>query len=181
MALATTIGVVANPFTNTKYAESAKVHAYLDSLYPVALDVLAHQVGGPSIGADVSPLHYLVTRPSSSTLMLHCQPGVLVTLIPEGAHPSYNIYWLRDACLGYIAWLAELEIKPNATLRALVDDSVHALIRTQSVASIAGNIFTGGLEEALFDLHIAQITDNNLRIGSPAAGVRSVYPGLPLT
>jgi glucoamylase len=103
--------------------------------------------------------------------MLHCQPGVLVTLIPEGAHPSYNIYWLRDACLGYIAWLAELELEPNATLRALVDDSVHALIRTQSVASIAGNIFTGGLEEALFDLHIAQITDNNLRIGSPAAGV----------
>ena len=78
--------------------------------------------------------------------------------------------------MAYIAWIAELELsyEPNGTLRALVDDSVHALIRSQHVVSIAGNIFTGGLEEALFDLHLAQITNNDLRIGSPAAGMRCV-------
>ena len=54
MALAATVGVTADPFISTKYAESANVHAYLDSLVPVALDVLAHQIGGPSIGADVN-------------------------------------------------------------------------------------------------------------------------------
>lgn len=47
---------------------------------------------------------------------------------------------------------------------------MHALIRTQHVNSPAGNIFTGGLEEALFDLHIGPITNIDFRIGSPAAG-----------
>ncbi|KAI0246447.1 hypothetical protein BJV78DRAFT_1356153 [Lactifluus subvellereus] len=135
MALAAAIGVTANPFTSAKYAESAKVHAYLDSLVPVALDVLAHQIGGPSIGTD---------------------PGVLIALIPEEAHPDSNICWLRDACVGYIAWLAELGLKPNETA-------------SQHVISMAGNIFTGRLEEALFDLHVAQITVSDERIRSPAA------------
>lgn len=64
-------------------------------------------------------------------------------------------------------------------LRAVVDDYVHALIRTQHVVSIAGNVFTGGLEEALFDLKIHEILNNNERIGSPAAGMPSVYNRVP--
>jgi hypothetical protein len=62
-------------------------------------------------------------------------------------------------------------------LRALVDDFVHALFRTQQsqhVDSPARNIFTGGLEEALFDLQIGQVTNSNYRVGSPAAGTRFI-------
>jgi glucoamylase len=61
-------------------------------------------------------------------------------------------------------------------LRAIVDDFVHVLIRTQHVDSPAGNIFTGGLEEALFDLHIGQVTNGDYRVGSPAAGRTSTNP-----
>jgi glucoamylase len=61
-------------------------------------------------------------------------------------------------------------------LREIVDDFVHALIRTQHVDSPSGNIFTGGLEEALFDLRIGQITNPDYRVGSPAAGRTSTYP-----
>lgn len=60
-------------------------------------------------------------------------------------------------------------------LRKIVDDFVHALIRTQHVVSPAGNLFTGGLEEALFDLKIDQITNPDYRVGSPAAGRTSPY------
>lgn len=55
-------------------------------------------------------------------------------------------------------------------LRTLLDDSVHALVRTQHVVSLAGNVFTGGLEEAVFDIHLGKITDPASRPGSPAAG-----------
>ena len=55
-------------------------------------------------------------------------------------------------------------------LREIVDDFVHALIRTQNVVNPAGNIFTGGLEEALFDLRIGEVTNPDYRVGSPAAG-----------
>ena len=74
----------------------------------------------------------------------------------------------------------ELEIAGNTdvALRALVDDFVHALFRTQHVDSPAGNIFTGGLEEALFDLQIGHVTNNNYRVGSPAAGTQSTYSNL---
>ena len=61
-------------------------------------------------------------------------------------------------------------------LREVVDDFVHVLIRTQHVDSPAGNLFTGGLEEALFDLHINQITNPDYRVGSPAAGMTSIFP-----
>jgi hypothetical protein len=55
------------------------------------------------------------------------------SLIPEEGRPDYLIYWLRDACLGYHAWLGELEKVGNkdVALCAIVDDIVHALIRTQ--------------------------------------------------
>ena len=52
---------------------------------------------------------------------------------------------------------------------------MHALIRTQHVVSPAGNIFTGGLEEALFDLRIGEVTTSDYRVGSPAAGRTSTY------
>ena len=106
------------------------------------------------------------------------QPGVAITLIPEEGRPDYLIYWLRDACFAYHAWLIELELAGNTdvALRAILDDSVHALIRTQHVDSPAGTIFTGGLEEALFDLRIGKITNPDYRVGSPAAGRTSNYP-----
>jgi hypothetical protein len=112
-------------------------------------------------------------------LRLHflSKPGVLITLIPEEGRPDYLIYWLRDACLAYHAWLAELELAGNTdvALRNIVDDFVHVLIRTQHVYNPSGNVFTGGLEEALFDLHIAKITyPEDYRVGSPAAGMSSI-------
>ena len=105
------------------------------------------------------------------------QPGVSIALIPEEGRPDYLIYWLRDGCLEYHAWLVELEIAGNTdvALRAVVDDFVHALFRTQHVNSPAGNILTGGLEEALFDLQIGQVTNSDYRVGSPAAGMQSIY------
>jgi hypothetical protein len=105
------------------------------------------------------------------------KPGVVITLIPEEGRPDYLIYWLRDACFAYHAWLAELEIAGNsdAALRNIVDDFVHVLIRTQHVTGPAGNVFTGGLEDALFDIHINKITHpHDFRVGSPAAGVFSI-------
>jgi len=61
-------------------------------------------------------------------------------------------------------------------LRTLLDDSVHALIRTQHVVSLAGNVFTGGLEEAVFDINLGKITNPVYRPGSPAAGAQSASP-----
>ena len=55
-------------------------------------------------------------------------------------------------------------------VRAQVDDAVRALIRTQHVVSLSGNVFTGGLEEPVFDIHIGKITNADCRPGSPAAG-----------
>ena len=53
---------------------------------------------------------------------------------------------------------------------------MHVLFRTQHVSGPAGNVFTGGLEEALFDIHIAKITHpHDFRVGSPAAGVSSIF------
>lgn len=56
-----------------------------------------------------------------------------------------------------------------------MDDAVSALIRTQHVVSLAGNVFTGGLEEPVFDIHIGKITNPDFRPGSPAAG--ALRPG----
>jgi hypothetical protein len=60
-------------------------------------------------------------------------------------------------------------------LRTLVDDSVHALVRTQHVVSLSGNVFTGGLEEPVFNTHLEKITDPASRIGAPAAGVYHAF------
>jgi len=67
-------------------------------------------------------------------------------------------------------WLNELTVFDDISLRLQMDNIVHALTRTQQVVSLAGNIFTGGIEEAVFDLQINMILDEKARIGSPAAG-----------
>jgi glucoamylase len=107
----------------------------------------------------------------------------MVPVVPDPEHPEYTAYWVRDGCRVYHTWLNELTVPgphdDTKLLRELVDDSVHALIRTQHVVSLSGNIFTGGLEEPVFDIHLDMISDPSSRIGSPAAGANqlSVSPG----
>ena len=98
------------------------------------------------------------------------QVGVISAVIPDPDHPEFSVFWLRDACLVYHPWLNELTVFDDTSLRPQMDDVVHALTRTQQVVSLAGNIFTGGLEEAVFDLQINMVVDPGTRIGSPAAG-----------
>ena len=106
------------------------------------------------------------------TLTLFSQPGVLLSVFPEADQPEYSLFFIRDGALTYNAWFMELLLSPkNQTIRALLDDYVHALVRTQHVVNIAGNTFSGGLDEAFFDIHIGVITNSALRIGSPAAGL----------
>ena len=107
-------------------------------------------------------------------LLSFSQPGVIVPVIPDPKHPEYTVYWLRDGCRVYHTWFNELimplphdDIK---LLRTLVDDSVHGLVRTQHAVSLSGNVFTGGLEEPVFDIHLGKITNPASRFGSPAAG-----------
>lgn len=98
--------------------------------------------------------------------------------MPEEGRPDYLIYWVRDACFAYYAWLAELEIagNTNVALREYADDIVHIMVRTQHAYNPSGTTFTGGLEEALFDLHIRKLTyPAEYRIGSPAAGMASGF------
>jgi glucoamylase len=122
---------------------------YLNQLTPAAKNVLVNGIAGPSIGAD---------------------PGVLITVLPEPDRPDYLIYWVRDALLAYHAWFIELVLSPqDQNIRALLDDYVHAIVRTQHVVNIAGNTFSGGLDEALFDLKLGVITNPSYRVGSPAA------------
>ena len=106
------------------------------------------------------------------TLTLFPQPGILVSVFPEADQPEDSIFFVRDGALAYNAWFMELLLSPkNQTIRALLDDYVHALVRTQHVVNIAGNTFSGGLDEAFFDIHIGVIANFALRIGSPAAGM----------
>jgi hypothetical protein len=56
LALAAANGVTAGWIPSANYLNKpGSVASYLDSLVPVAKDVLQNQIGGPSIGADVSP------------------------------------------------------------------------------------------------------------------------------
>jgi glucoamylase len=101
----------------------------------------------------------------------------MVPVVPDPEHPEYTAYWVRDGCRVYHTWLNELTVPgphdDTTLLRALVDDGVHALIRTQQVVSLSGNVFTGGLEEPVFDIHLNKLSDPASRIGSPAAGAIS--------
>lgn len=86
------------------------------------------------------------------------------------------MWWLRDGCRLYFTLLNKLTVSPFNEdvefLRTQVDNIIHALIRSQQVVSIEGNVFTGGLDEPVFDVHIGPLTDPNVRFGSPAAGAR---------
>ena len=98
--------------------------------------------------------------------------------MPEEGRPDYLIYWVRDALFVYYAFLAELEIAGNTdvALREYADNFVHILRRTQQVYNPSGTSLTGGLEEALFDIHIRKLTyPAEYRIGSPAAGMPSFF------
>ncbi len=84
------------------------------------------------------------------------------------------MWWLRDGCRLYHTLINQLTVSPfdkdAEFLRRQIDDSVRALVRSQQVVSIAGNVLTGGLDEPVFDIHINAITDPGKRFGSPAAG-----------
>jgi len=97
------------------------------------------------------------------------QVGVVAAVIPDPLHPEFSVYWLRDACLVYHPWLNELTVLGDKSLRPMADDLTHALVRTQQVISLAGNVFSGGIEEAVFDIKINPIQSEDARIGSPAA------------
>ncbi|KAF8494643.1 Six-hairpin glycosidase-like protein [Russula emetica] len=130
-------------------AESnAAVEAYFSKLEPATKKTLLHDTTGPEAGADV---------------------GVVVAVIPDPEHPEYSVYWLRDGCLVYHPWLNELTVLGDKSLRSLLDDVVHVLSRTQQAISLAGNVFTGGIEEAVFSVQLDMILDEKTRIGSPAA------------
>jgi glucoamylase len=98
------------------------------------------------------------------------QVGIIAAVIPDPNHPEFSVYWLRDACLVYHPWLNELTVLGDSSLRPQLDDVVHALTRTQQVVSLAGNVFTGGIDEAVFGVKLQKILDVKTRIGSPAAG-----------
>ena len=98
------------------------------------------------------------------------QVGIIAAVIPDPNHPEFSVYWLRDACLVYHPWLNELTVLGDNSLRPQMDDVVHALTRSQQIISLAGNVFTGGIEEAVFGVKLQMILDEKTRIGSPAAG-----------
>jgi glucoamylase len=98
------------------------------------------------------------------------QVGVVAVIIPDPNNPQFSVYWLRDACLVYYVWLNELTVLSDKNFRPMADDMTHALIRTQQVVSIAGNVLSGGIGEAVFDIKINPIQSEDSRIGSPAAG-----------
>jgi hypothetical protein len=98
------------------------------------------------------------------------QVGVVAVIIPDPNNPQFSVYWLRDACLVYYVWLNELTVLGDKNLRPMADDMTHALVRTQQVVSIAGNVLSGGIGEAVFDIKINPIQSEDSRIGSPAAG-----------
>ncbi|KAH9969259.1 Six-hairpin glycosidase-like protein [Lactifluus volemus] len=154
-ALSAANGVAASQFagiTARSKNTSRAVHDYLDRLVSVSKNVITHELMGQKVGSD---------------------PGVIVPVIPDPEHPEYTVFWLRDGCRVYHTWLNELTMSQpydnTKFLRTLVDDSVHALVRTQHVVSFSGNVFTGGLEEPVFDIHLGKITDPTSRIGAPAA------------
>ena len=107
-----------------------------------------------------------------SDLFSFLQPGVVLAIIPEAQYTSWATYWIRDASLVYHIWLNKLIVYGGNTahVRALVDDAVHALIRSQHVSNLAGNVLTGGLAEAVYDPRISKLLDPLSRSGSPVAG-----------
>ncbi len=97
----------------------------------------------------------------------------MVPVVPDTELPEYPAYWVRDARRVYHTWLNELTVPgphdDTKLLRALVVNGVHALISTQQAVSLSGDVFTRGLEEPVFDIHLNKPAS---RIGSPAAGAK---------
>jgi len=106
----------------------------------------------------------------TATFFWTLQVGVVATVIPDPNHPEFSVYWLCDACLVYHSWLSEFTVFGDKSLHLQLDDAIHTLTRMQQVISLAGNVFTGGIEEAVFDVKINKLLDPKARIGSPAAG-----------
>ncbi|KAI0266992.1 Six-hairpin glycosidase-like protein [Gloeopeniophorella convolvens] len=144
------LSAVAAVPVSSSTASSISLDEYFGHLIPVTNDVIFNQLSGPETGSD---------------------PGVVLLVIPVPEHPEWETFYIRDNCLMYNSWLNELATFGDESqyLRPFIDDAVHALLRSQHVPSISGNIFTGGLEEVAFDKHIGKLLDPSARVGSPAA------------
>ena len=176
LVLALPDAVAAIRFTGIKHTSNTRiVRNYLDRLVPTSKNTILHELMGPNVGSDVNsyPPIILYAHFRTSPCRLR-KPGVVLPVIPDPEQPEYTVYWLRDGCRIYHTWLNELAVPgprdDPKLLRTLLDDSVHALVRTQHVVSLAGNVSTGGLEEAVFDMNLGKITNPVYRPGSPTAG-----------
>ena len=83
------------------------------------------------------------------------------------------MFWFRDAAFVWHFWLNRLIVTGDTFFRPLVDDAVHAIIRTQHITNLAGNVLTGGLAEGVYDRHIQRVLGADERVGSPGGGAVS--------
>jgi glucoamylase len=119
----------------------------------------------------------------SKVLILFCQPGVTLSIIPDPAHPDYSLYYVRDAAILNHAWLNRLITgtnDDNEDLRSQLDNAVLAFMRTQHIENPSGTLFTGGLDEPAFDLPLVQVTDATTHgfIGAPGGGTLPIVADL---
>ncbi|KAI9438261.1 Six-hairpin glycosidase-like protein [Lactarius indigo] len=126
--------------------KNGQVLNYFGNLLPVANHTILHELGGPEIGAA---------------------PGVVLALLPDPKFPDLSMFWFRDAALIWHFWLNRLIVAGDNFFHPLVDDAVHAIIKTQHITNIAGNVLTGGLAEGVYDRHIQKVLRDEARIGSP--------------
>ncbi len=154
---------------------------YFNNLLPVANHTILHELGGPEIGAAVNQ-HPLSARPRSYFLICFCfrQPGVVLTLLPDPNFPDWALFWFRDAALVWHFWLNRLIVTGDKFFRPLVDDAVHAIIKTQHTTNLAGNVLTGGLAEGVYDRHIKRVLGAEARVGSPGGGALSLVSTRPI-
>ncbi|KAI0037742.1 glycoside hydrolase family 15 protein, partial [Auriscalpium vulgare] len=128
-----------------------EVDDFLQALVPVSKFALAHEATGIEAGAAVSRTSQF--HRSAGGLTLPGQPGVVAAAIPDPNDPITSVYWVRDGCLAYDVWLNELA-RGNTDLRPIMDDAVHAMIRSQHVVSLSGDIFSEGLAESALNLDL---------------------------
>lgn len=84
------------------------------------------------------------------------------------------MFWFRDAAFIWHIWLNRLIVTGDTFFRPLVDDAVHAIIRSQHVSNLVGNVLSGGLAEGVYDLHIQKVVLPAARDGSPGGGALSL-------
>ena len=137
---------------------------------------------GPTVGSDVSsyPPPIDVDQPPRSALTFpfffkitargHRSPH------PRSRTPRiYRI--LAQGWLSRLSRMAQRTHCSQSTWRrrhygsTLAGRRLGACPHQDPVVSLAGNVFTGGLEEAVFDVHLGKITNPAARPGSPVAGV----------